>query len=269
MKESLVLVALVSFAAGAIRLIDRGNSDFYSDYDLVCSLHQGDTPARCQGGRSYALVVATILPQDSGQNPKGAAYHTPACLPPLLSLPSFDLSDTTAIQRTMRTDQRIAVICVLDPTTASRAHMIYTHYRPSTSLYAFPNVMRRRSWYIFNRDPTIRARYCTPHCSNMTEKITFTTTPAKRVVRAEYGSIISSSRIMANFGGDNKTTVLMRPRMTSENMSQPDGKIVMGYLMKPATIEVRLTICPHRFPKRWPDAEHGRGQHVLEGRDQK
>jgi len=42
----------------------------------------------------------------------------------------------------------------------------------------------------------------------------------------------------------------------------------MHQLMIPATMNKLPTVCPHWFPKRWPDAEHGRGQHVLEGRDQ-
>ena len=55
----------------------------------------------------------------------------------------------------------------------------------------------------------------------------FITTPDKSVVRAENGSVISSSRITANFGGDNRISVFIRPRMMSENMSQPKGTMVI------------------------------------------
>lgn len=83
--------------------------------------------------------------------------------------------------------------------------------------------MRRCSSYMFVRDPTIQARYCTPQRSNVTETTMFTTTPTKSVVRAGYGSFINSKRITVNFGGDNRITVFIRPKTMSENISQPVG----------------------------------------------
>lgn len=73
----------------------------------------------------------------------------------------------------------------------------------------------------------------------------FTVIPVKSVVRAEYGSIINSNRIKTNFGGDNRITVFMSPRMPSENMSQPEGTFVICQLTILATVKAHLTVCPH------------------------
>jgi len=138
-------------------------------------------------------------------------------------------------------------LCVEAKDTKNTKHTgsTYTFYRPSTSLYAFPNRTRRCSWYIFVRDPTICARYCTPHRSNMTDKTMFIITPPKSVVRAEYGSTISSSRIRVNFGGNNRITVFRRHSMASEKMSQPGGAIGVCQAMKHITARTNLTVCPH------------------------
>ena len=55
----------------------------------------------------------------------------------------------------------------------------------------------------------------------------FITTPPNSVVRAEYGSFISSRRIKANLGGNNRIIVFIRPRTASENMSHPEEATVI------------------------------------------
>ena len=79
---------------GAIRFVDRGNPDFYSDYNPVCSLHQGDIPARCQGGRFFPFFVCDRAQPRCIRSAGGLGYtHCGHLTSPLRTCRTFWMSD--------------------------------------------------------------------------------------------------------------------------------------------------------------------------------
>lgn len=96
---------------------------------------------------------------------------------------------------------------------------------PSTALYALPSLIRRRPRRRRNNTPMTWATTWVPHSSNANDSATLNMAANRSDIRAENGTILSSSMCLTGFGGFIRTSRLNNVRVTMANTSHPKSSV--------------------------------------------